>query len=340
MSRVTIRDVAREAGVSASAVSRVFGDGNGVAEATRAKVLAAADTLGYRPNALARGLIHASIDLVAVVIGRIRSPFDTRFLELLSHRLAAHDLRTLLIPADPDDGEGPLLTALDWQVTATVVSAGTLPKTTVERYGRVGIPLIVAGSTLTAPETDCVMSVNRESTRAATDLLLRSGCRRVAYFGLTHRPQSDLEREQGVRDALDAAGLPLHAHALAHSRPDQSQEPEEAVALLSREDTPDAVVCATDSLALVMLEAARRLCLRVPDQVSVVGFDNVPQAGWSMFDLTTIHYPVEDLVDWIVARILLRRDHKDLAPLTHRIPTVLVPRGTTRSGVQPDAPES
>ncbi|MCF8479656.1 MAG: LacI family transcriptional regulator [Rhodospirillum sp.] len=334
MSRVTIRDVARRAGVSASAVSRVFGDGQGVTEATRDRVQAAADQLGYRPNALARGLIHSSIDLVAVVIGRMRSAFDSRFLEELTRGLAAHGLRTLLIPADEGAGDAPLLTALDWQVAATVVAAGTLPKTTIDSYARFGIPLIMAGSSTVgglegAPEIDSVMSQNAEGTRAATDLLVRSGCRRVAYFGLSHRPQSDQEREAGVRAALEGAGLSLDALALADSH--AGTELDQAMDLLGAFPAPDGVVCATDSLAFVVIEAARRLCLRVPQDLSIVGFDDLPQSSWSVFDLTTLRYPVEDLAAWIVARILERRSGTVVTPVSHRIPIRLIPRGTTRS---------
>jgi DNA-binding LacI/PurR family transcriptional regulator len=347
---VTIRDVARRAGVSASAVSRVFGDGQGVAEATRDRVRAAADLLGYRPNALARGLIHSSIDLVAVVIGRMRSAFDARFLEELTRGLAAHGLRTLLIPADEGQGDAPLLTALDWQVAATVVAAGTLPKTTIDSYARFGIPLIVAGSSICrgvgngnggtgggtgqvfseiGPEIDSVMSQNSQGTRAATELLLRSGCRRVAYFGLSHRPQSDQEREAGVRSGLEGSGLTLDALVLADSH--AGTELDQAMDLLSTLPAPDAVVCATDSLAFVVIEAARRLCLRVPQDLSIVGFDDLPQSSWSVFDLTTLHYPVEELAAWIVDRILERRSGKPVTPVSHRIPIRLIPRGTTRS---------
>jgi DNA-binding LacI/PurR family transcriptional regulator len=304
-----------------------------VAEATRDKVLKAADTLGYRPNALARGLIHSSIDLVAVVIGRMRSAFDARFLEELTRRLAEQGLRTLLIPAEEGEGDAPLLTALDWQVAATVVAAGTLPKTTIDSYARFGIPLIVAGSSVAAsgvaPEIDSVMSQNAEGTRAATEVLLRSGCRKVAYFGLAHRPQSDQEREAGVRMALAGSDLGLHALVLANSR--DGTELDQAVTLLGAAEPPDAVVCATDSLAFVAIEAARRLCLRVPDDLSIVGFDDLPQSAWSVFDLTTIHYPVEDLAAWIVERILARREGRAVAPVAHRIPIRLVLRGTTRA---------
>jgi DNA-binding LacI/PurR family transcriptional regulator len=329
MGRITIRDVAKAAGVSTSAVSRVFTDGASASATTRARVNAAAKALGYRPNALARALVGERTNLVALVIGQARNVFDSLFLEALADALARHGQNLLisLVHGESAVDEG-MMSALDYQADAVVVAAGTVPLATSERCLRLGVPIILCGRVLEREGVDCILGDNRDGARQAAELLVRGGCRRIAYLGRGPTAYSDSEREDGLRDALARLGLAPVATATVD--PDNDHGFAAATALLSAPLRPDAVFCGTDLIALGVLETARALGLRVPEDVAVIGFDNVPMSAWPSFRLTTVDYPIATTAETVVERIQARLAEPNLPAIVRRIPTRLVARATTR----------
>lgn len=329
MTRVTIRDVARAAGVSISAVSRVFTEGASASAKTRAKVIAAAQELDYRPNALARGLVGERTNLVALVIGRARNVFDSLFLEAMADALARRGKNLLVsrVHGDASVDEG-MMSALDYQADAVVVAAGTVPPATSERCVRLGVPIILCGRVIERPGVDCILGDNKDGARQAAELLARSGCKRIAYLGRGTSAFSDTEREAGLSEALDRLNLALAARATVDIEDDRGLAA--ATALLSARHRPDAIFCGTDLIALGVLETARALGLRVPEDLSVVGFDNVPMSAWPSFRLTTVDFPIAMTADAVVDRLEARLADPGLPPLVQRIPTRLVVRATTR----------
>lgn len=337
MERVTIKDVAREAGVSPSAVSRVFTEGASASTRTRERVLAAADRLGYRPSLLARGLVSNRTNLVSLVTGPLSDPFDALLLERLSEALGRRGTRLLLSLARPDGppdapGDGALLQALDYQSEAVVVSAGTLSLEHSELCVRAGLPVILAGRVLEAPAVeagvDSVLADNPSGGRQAAELLQRGGCRRLAYLGLGGKTFSDRERYQGFAAAAGTAGLSVAEHSVEGH--DHAAALSAATALLCRDPRPDGLFCSNDSLALGAIEAARALGLGIPREVSIVGFNDVPLADWRSFQLTTLAYPVDRVVEEIVALLDSRLADPGRPDACRRIPIQLVVRGTTR----------
>ncbi len=331
MSRVTIKDVARTAGVSASAVSRVFTEGASASAETRAKVLAAAEGLGYRPNALARGLVGDRTNLIALVMGRTRNIFDSLLLDTLAESLARRDRRLLVSPMLGNDSvdEG-LMSALDYQADAVVVAAGTAPLEISERCTRLGVPIIMMGRVIEASGVDCILGDNRDGARQAADLLVATGCRRIAYLGRGHGAYSDRERRDGLKEALAGHGFELAGEARVNMEEDHGFAA--AVALLSRRNRPDAVFCGNDIIAFGVIEAAQALGIRIPDELSVIGFDNLPLADWPSYRLTTVDYPIADTVEAVVERLEQRLATPGLHPIVKRVPTRLVVRETTRHG--------
>ncbi len=329
MGRVTIKDVARAAGVSASAVSRVFTEGASASADTRSKVLAAAETLGYRPNALARGLVGDRTNLIALVIGRTRNIFDSLFLDTLAESLARRRQRLLVSPVQGNESadEG-LMSALDYQADAVVVAAGTAPLEISERCTRLGVPILLMGRVIEDAGVDCILGDNRDGARQAAELLVATGCTRIAYLGRGHGVFSDGERRQGLTEALTAQGLDLADEAMVNMEEDHGFAA--AVALLSRRHRPDAVFCGNDIIAFGVIEAAQALGITIPDELSVVGFDNLPMADWPSYRLTTVDYPITATVEAVVERLERRLATPRLPPAVQRIPTRLVVRETTR----------
>lgn len=329
MSRATIKDVAREAGVSPSAVSRVFTKGASASAETREKVMVAAERLNYRPSLLARGLVGSRTNLITLVTGGMADPFDALFLDAFSQALAARGTRLLLASAARNDSQDSgLLQALDYQSDAVVVAAGTLSPVHSELCVKAGLPVVLAGRVLEAPGVDSVLADNRGGGRQAAELLIRTGCRRLAYLGRGGATFSDRERFAGFAAAAGAAGLKVVERAVP--APSDLAAFQAATALLAGDARPDGLFCSADSLAISAVEAARALGLALPEDLSVVGFNNVPNAAWRSFRLTTLDYPVGRVVETILALIDSRFSDPLRASEVRRIPTQLVVRATTR----------
>ncbi|MBB4301081.1 DNA-binding LacI/PurR family transcriptional regulator [Rhodobium orientis] len=329
MTRVTIKDVARIAGVSPSAVSRVFTDGASASEATREKVLTVARDLGYRPSLLARGLVGTRTNLVTLVMGRMHDPFDALFLDELAEALAARGTRLMLASAGRDAaGDSGLLQALDYKSDAVIVAAGTMSPEHADLCVRAGLPVILSGRVLDAPGVDSVLADNVGGGRQAAELLVRTGCRRLAYLGRGGATFSDRERLKGFAGAASRAGIEVATTAVADR--DHGTVFQAATDLFAGPAPPDGLFASTDSMAIAAIEAARAVGLSVPDDLSIVGFNNVPAAAWRSNQLTTVDYPIAGVVSGILDLLDSRLADPDRAREVRRIPTGLVVRATTR----------
>jgi len=326
MKRATIKDVAREAGVSISAVSRAFSEGS-IAPETQARVLDAAGRLGYRPSQVARGLVQSRTNTITLVTGRMTDPFDALFLEHLAEALADRRMRLVVTPASRRNAEsGGLLQALDDRSDAVIVAAGTMPLDQSDLCLKAGLPVILAGRMTELAGIDAVAAENADGGRQAAELFLRTGCRSLAYFGLAHRSFSDSEREGGFVLAARRKGYGAHVF---RARPEQD-EFEAASAMLTAEERPDAVFCSNDRLAATVLDTARALGLSVPRELSVIGFNNIPLAARRGYHLTTLDYPPQRVVAEILEMFDRRLADPDGPAQVRRIPVSLVLRGSTR----------
>lgn len=328
--RVTAQEVARLAGVSQSAVSRCFTDGASVSPQMRARVLEAAERLSYRPNAIARSLTTARTDLIGVIMGDLDGPFQPYLFEHLTRGLATLGKQPLLIRGDPADGlGGASMAALDYQVDAAVVTAGSVSPETIRSVMNLGVPLLLYGRAVESDGVDSVCCDNALGARLAADALVAAGHRRIAYLG--GRPTAFSEQERGVafRQRLAEHGVA----PVAVGSGDYTYESgyRAALRLLAAEPRPDALFCGNDAMAFGAMDAARtNLGLTVPDDVSIVGFDDVPMAAWPSFDLATIRNPVDRIVATLLGMLERRLADPDTPPEVHRAAPVLIKRGSAR----------
>ena len=328
MKRATIKDVARQTGVSVSAVSRAFSGGS-VRASKKAKILRVAKELGYRPSAAARSLVRRQSHAVTLVTGRMHDTFDSRFLECLAEALADTGRRLIVAPASKqNEASGGVYQAIDDRSDAVVISAGTMPLEASRACVRVGLPVILTGRELEEQRVDSVVGANVDGGRQAADLFARTGCTNPIYFGSDLESFSDRERFTGFSAHLTERGVRTRAFR-AEGREEESIY-ESASRMLGSPDRPDAVFCATDRLALGVIEAARALRLAIPQEVSVIGFNNVPAAARRTYQLTTLDYPVAQIVSEIMSTLELRITNPELPPIRKRIPVGLIVRATTR----------
>lgn len=328
--RATSTNVAELAGVSQSAVSRVFTPGASVSPQTREKVLAAAAQLKYRPNAIARTLITNKSRLIGVVTPYLDNPFYSDVLQQLSGRLQEHAFQVLLFTGFRNkESEKLLARILQYNVDGLIFASTTLSSAFAAECDAAGVPVVLFNRTTRRDEVSSVTSNNLRGGRHVAEFLLAGGHSRFAYVAGITTSSTNRDRESSFVKHLRAAG-----HNLSH-RVEANYSYTEALgaarSLFSSAHPPDAVFCANDQMAMAVIEVARsEFGLRVPQDVSIIGYDDVKPAGWPSFDLTTVEQPVAPMVDTTV-EFVLKRILSDVVEPLHRVfDGDLVVRGSAR----------
>nr|WP_138470444.1 LacI family DNA-binding transcriptional regulator [Poseidonocella sp. HB161398] len=302
--QVSARDVAELAGVSRTAVSRAFTPGASVSAKTRAKIEAAAAELGYHVNHLARGLITAQTGLVALIAAELHTPFRAAMLAALSESLQAAGRLGLLINTDRSDESvaRALRQAIAYRTDAAIVLSGMPESALAETCLRNGMRLVLINRDEAGPGTTMIRLGDAEAGRQAFAALAAAGCQRLALAHSRAGTPSLAARAEGFRAAAAEAGRTLTE---ACDGPTSYQTGLDLGSrLLTRPDRPDGIFCATDLIAFGVIDAARhRFGLDVPGDVSVIGFDDVEQAGWEGYALTTFRQPVEEIARQAVASL-------------------------------------
>lgn len=291
-------NVARLANVSQAAVSRTFTPGASVSEETRAKVMAAADQLGYRPNVIARSLIRKSTNIIGLVVMRFTNPFYSRMIRDFTRSLQEQGYWTLLLNiAQSQEVEETLPMALQYQVDGLIITSATLSSKLAQECARSGTPVVMFNRYASDTHTHVVRCDNVEGGRIVADALLDSGHKRLAYIAGEEAASTNRERETGFVKRLQERG---HSLSFRESAGDYDYDNgyEAAQRLLQRDDPPDAIFCANDLIAMGTLDLARhKLGIKIPDELSIIGFDDIPSAAWPSYELTTVKQPVKSLVD-------------------------------------------
>jgi DNA-binding LacI/PurR family transcriptional regulator len=294
---VNAHDVAQMAGVSQSAVSRTFTPGASVAPATREKVEKAAKKLGYRPNVLARSLITRQSRIVAVVMAYLDNQFYPDVLEALSNKLQALDYQVLLFTSRDGSLSDPMFEqVMRYQVDAVILASATLSSAFARECRRAGVPVLLFNRTNDDPDISSITGSNEVGGRVIASFLAAGGHRRTAYLAGLEVSSTNRDRERGFSDGLKAAGLPEPIKVVGN----YSVTGAEAATrqLLTARKRPDAIFCANDHMAIACMDVARHeFGLRIPNDLSVIGFDDTAPARWRSYDLTTFSQPLHPMVD-------------------------------------------
>jgi DNA-binding LacI/PurR family transcriptional regulator len=294
---VGARAVAELAGVSRSAVSRTFTPGASVSEETRQRVLAAAEALGYHVNHLARGVSRQETGIVCLVVADIDAAQPSRLTRAITERLQeAGKVAVLLCVGGPsDDVAATLRRALNYRADATIVMSGTPAQSIVRECLDNGQRLILISRDDRIVGPDNILLDNAGAARKALSLFLRAGCRSPAVVTTELGTPSLSARADAFVGAARAAGLEPAVVRLGQMT-SYGNGVGAAHRLFTAVDRPDAVFCVNDATAFGLIDAVRHeFGLRVPEDVSVIGFDNVMQAGWMSYQLTTFDHPVDDI---------------------------------------------
>jgi DNA-binding LacI/PurR family transcriptional regulator len=325
---ITAADVAREAGVSRSAVSRTFTPGASVSKDVRERILRAAEKLGYRVNRLAQGLQMAQSSLVGVVAANLTSPFNTALLDGISAALFKRGLQCMLLNAEAArDDIGTLVNqVLEYRVRAVIILSGAPPEEIIEACLRNDVRLILINRGTLPGNADKIDTDDLTGGRLAADRMLLDGRRHVAIVRSGNGSVSQKRRIESFVARISEAGARVTPWM---SGPNSFETGQEAAHKLLTDRSIDGAFCATDLIALGFHDTARfELGIQVPRDFSIIGFDNIPETAWPSHGLTTVSHPIEAFIEAILNCLDDDRQLSEGA-LNFTIPVTLIERGTT-----------
>ena len=361
MPRITAADVARVAGVSQPTVSRVF-SGASVSSDKAERVRDAANRLGYRPNALARSLITGRSRTIGLVVAYFENPFYAEALERFSTELKHRGYALLLFLATNDKGDADTLVEelIDRQVDGVVLASISLSGELTDKLRQLEIPLILFNRGTSDKSICAVTSANVAGAEQVTDYLLQTGHQRIAHIAGWGGSSTGRDRRRGFESAMAAKGVRPHAiveanyfrdsaiaacralfsAALERANAEQGAQPGIVPESTSAADNfqhlalpdvvPDAVFVGNDYMAFAVIDC---LCsetrLRVPEDVSIVGYDDVQMAAWPSINLTTFRQPAGRMVDRTLEVLFELIESADAEVQHHEIDGELIVRGTS-----------
>jgi DNA-binding LacI/PurR family transcriptional regulator len=292
--QTSIKDIARLADVSHATVSRALRDSPLVNRETGEKIRRIAKECGYTPSAAARSLVTRRTNSVGVVVTSISDPFAAEVVGGIEAAAAEHGFSLLLADssADPEREIRAVRLLEERRVDGIVVTASRVGALYVPMLSRMRVPIVLLNNQHPSAFVHSVMIANTEASLAVTRHLIGLGHRRIAYLGDRYGDQSDTERFAGYRQAINEVGFAFEPELVVHG----DGKPEGASAamanLLDLPHPPTAVFCYNDMSALGAYRTIRMRGLRIPDDVSVVGFDDLQIMQYTDPPLTTVRQPM------------------------------------------------
>ena len=328
--KVTSAEVAARAGVSQSAVSRVFTPGASASPKTAEKVKRAAAELGYRPNVLARAMVSGKSRIIGVIVAYLENQFYPDVLEKLSNALQAEGYHVLVFMASNTSGNINRVVEeiLDYQVDGIIAASVALSSELSDRCQAANIPMVLFNRGQDDTGMSIVTSDNLAGGRKIADFLVAGGHQKIGYIAGWEGASTQRDREAGFLQGLTEAGLSLHARTVGNFHMDQARE---ATLQMFTQDPPDAVFVANDHMALAVMDTLRHeLGIKVPEDVSVVGYDDVTMSSWPSYNLTTVRQPANRMVAETVTTLLAKINDIETLPRKVEIEGPLIVRKSAR----------
>ena len=328
--KVTSLQVAKKAGVSQSAVSRVFTQGASASRATIDKVKKAANDLGYRPNVLARAMVSGKSRIIGVVVAYLENQFYPEALERLSNSLQAKGYHVLIFMAGKNmqSLDDVVEEILDYQVDGIVAASVAMSSTLAERCKFAGVPMVLFNRSQDLPSMSAVTSDNIAGGRKVAEFLISGNHKKIGYISGWEGASTQRDREAGFISCLANSGFTLHNRQVGNF---VMEEAKEATRKMFSSDPPDAVFVANDHMALAVMDTLRyEIGLKIPQDVSVIGYDDVPASAWPAYDLTTVRQPVNKMVQETVEILIEKINNAEIEPRRVKIDGPLIIRGSAR----------
>jgi LacI family transcriptional regulator len=338
--RVTIPDVARHAGVGQATAARVLGGYGSTSPATRERVLAAAAELGYSTNAVARSMISGRTHTLGVVVADVENAYFARAVRGVTDVAVKAGFQVILANSDEDlaTEQAAVQLFIERRVDGLIVTPSAAEHDHLDKAVATGVPVVLLDRVLQGADLDSVVVDNRTAARAAVSRLTDAGHTRIAAVtsapptGDPRQPATGAdiwttaERVTGYQQALRAAGIRETTRLVRHAGYDRVGARAAVLELMTSPDRPTAVFTTDNVATLGALDALRDLDARVPDDVSLIGFDDAEWATLIRPGLSVVSQPAQAL-GGLATEILIRRiNGGTTAPRRHTLPTTFIER--------------
>ncbi|MDX1413290.1 MAG: LacI family DNA-binding transcriptional regulator [Candidatus Promineifilaceae bacterium] len=328
--RTTSVDVARKAGVAQSTVSRILNGSGHFSPETRQRVLKAAEELDYKPNAFARSLSTQQSEFVGIVMADITNPFYPNVLEKFTTRFQELGLQVLLFNVPPDsDVDDILPRAFEYQLEGLIITSATITSEMANEAARHGLAVVLFNRYAKGSNVSAVCCDNVAGGQLAAQYLLQIGSKKPAYIAGTENTSTNIDREHGFATQLRLHGM--HTYLRQQGTYSYQTGYDAAIRLLDRDEPPDAIFCANDIIAMGCMDAARfKLGIRIPGDLAVIGFDDIPASRWPSFSLTTIRQPVNKMIETTLTLLADYKSKSNMDSVMKLEPGRLIERESTR----------
>ena len=329
---VTLKEVAERAGVSRSAVSRTFTDGASVSYKMRRKVEKAAEELGYSPNALASSLTTGRTKLIGLVSNNCKNPFFLRVFDLFTSGLQEQGLRPLLVNLTGDQGPEESVRMLrQYSVDGVIVVSSTVPASFAASFEKANIPVVFAFARYKGSADANLVGIDNEAAGAfAARTLIGRGYKHIGFLGGPEDAVSTSDRFQGF--AAEMAAHPDLKFSHAYSSEYSFAAGRVAMLdVLDRGGHAEVYFGADDVISIGALSAMESRGLKVPEDVGILGLNDMEMAGWENINLTTIRQPIRQITSAAIDLMVSQLESPDRYPEARLFPCTLVERGTLRN---------
>lgn len=326
----TLKEVALRAGVSRSAVSRTFTPGASVSKSMRARVEQAAEELGYHPNALASSLTTGRTKMIGLVSNNFQNPFFLEVFDLFTRGLQERGLRPLLVNlTDETDPKNSVHMLRQYSVDGVIVASSTLPPGFSRAFRDAGMPVVHSfGRHSNEPNVNIVGIDNIECGRIAARELIRRQHKHVAFMGGPETATSTQDRMEGF--CSEIAENPDITCGCSFADDYTFQAGRKEMQRLLRDGPAEAYFCGDDILSIGALSAITDAGLSVPDQIGIIGLNDMEMAGWESNNLTTIHQPIAGMINASIDKIVDTLENPEQPPEAQLFQCHVVQRGTLR----------
>jgi LacI family transcriptional regulator len=328
--KVTFKEIASEIGVSQSTISRALSGHPAISEETRLRTLQAARRLNYQERGVARA--EPPTRMIGVVVAALHNQFYVHLLDHLHDELRAYGYNmTLIIDSLSEKEDFSAFEPLVHQfLDGIVLTTASVDWPLTEKLKQTGIPTVLAVRAIDELPFDTVEVDNEVAGQEAARHLFDLGHRRIGFIMGPKNTSTSRDRYRGGVEWLRRNGVKLDDTLTRWGAFTHASGYSSLLSLLALPEPPTAVICGNDTIAIGVLEAARKRGIDVPHKLSVIGFDDIPIAGWEMIQLTTIRQPIAEMAAMAARRIVERiRGDAAMPPRHDRLPVNLVQRNST-----------
>lgn len=321
-----LTDVAKKAGVSVTTVSRVINNHGYLSEKTKNKVFQAMQELNYQPNSAARSLQGKKAKLIGLIFPSITNPLFAELISDIEQKLFNKGYKVILCNAsrDKDKERAYLKMLIANQVDGIIAGAHNLG---IKEYQELGLPIVSFDRNL-SPNIPIVSCDNYQGIQFAVHDLLQANCQNIYFLGNSQQKGNPTdERLTAYLDESKKQGFLSHVRSMAFS--DSVLIKNVKIHDMLVNDQPDGVICTDDLTAILVLQEAKKLKIKIPEDLKVIGFDGTQEIQQYHSELSTIAQPISDIAQMLVELILKRINHEEIKQMHYQLPVKLIKSLTT-----------